>query len=141
MKMTGAFAFGLAVALSLTARAEEKAAPSIEGKYTLQSGKKFGANPDEKAMKADYKIDKDTITIHHNDVKFVMSYKIDASAKPMKIDMEIIEGPEGIKGSKALGIVEKNGDELKLAYSLEKEKRPADFDGKDGMAFVLKKAK
>ena len=60
---------------------------------------------------------------------------------PAQVDMEILEGPEGSKGSKAVGIVELKGDVLKLAYSLDKEKRPKDFDGKTGFYFELKKEK
>jgi hypothetical protein len=47
---------------------------------------------------------------------------------PVAVDMEILEAPfPDIKGTKGYGIVELNGDSLKLAYDLEKEKRPKDF--------------
>ncbi len=141
MKTLVALALGLGTALGLTARAEDKAAPKLEGQYTLVSGKKFGTDADESAKKAEYTITKDKITIKGKDATFVMGYTVDAAATPNKIDLEILEGPDGAKGSKALGIVEKKGDDLKIAYSIEKDKRPADFDGKEGFLFVFKKAK
>jgi uncharacterized protein (TIGR03067 family) len=122
------------------AAADDKA-KGIEGKYTLESGKKAGAAIDEKAKKAEYTISKDAITISSPEGKFVIKYKLDATATPNKIDLEITEGPEGAKGSKAEGIVELKGDVLKLAYNHEKGKRPTDYSGKEGHAFELKKAK
>ena len=70
-----------------------------------------------------------------------MGYKLDPKTKPMNIDMEILEGIEGTKGSKAEGIVELKGEVLKLAYSIEKGKRPKNFEGKEGFMFEFKKAK
>ncbi len=55
--------------------------------------------------------------------------------------MEILEGPEGTKGSKAQGIIEQKGDTLKIAYTTDKDKRPKDFEGKEGNVFDLKKTK
>jgi len=34
--------------------------------------------------------------------------------------------------------VERTGDDLKLAYSLEKGMRPKDFDEKEAMSFLFK---
>ena len=55
--------------------------------------------------------------------------------------MAIAEGPEGTKGTIAVGIIEQKGDTIKLAYSLDKEKRPKDFDAKTGYFVELKKMK
>jgi hypothetical protein len=55
--------------------------------------------------------------------------------------MAVAEGPDGTKGIVAVGIIEVKGDTLKLAYSLDKEKRPKDFEGKTGYLIELKKAK
>ncbi len=148
MKTIATFALGLGMLgfLGLTARAEEKKKEAaellkLEGKYTLVSGKKNGTALDEEAKKGKYTFTTDKITIEGMGVKFVMGYKVDAKATPMTIDMEILEGPEGTKGSKALGIIELKEDTLKIAYSLEKEKRPKVFDGKEGFHFELKKMK
>lgn len=136
MKIT-LFLTSLLFALSNAPAADEKEL-TIAGEYTLVSGKKFGANIDEESKKGTFTIDREKITIMSMGVKFVIAYKLNAKAKPAAIDMEILEGPEGTKGEKALGIVDRDGDTLKLAYLLEKEKRPKDFDGKDGMLFTLK---
>jgi uncharacterized protein (TIGR03067 family) len=59
----------------------------------------------------------------------------------VEIDMAVAEGPDGTKGLTAVGIVAVKGDTVKLAYSLDKEKRPKDFDGKAGYLIELKKEK
>ena len=127
----------LAVLVGLTA-AEDKA-KGLEGKYKLVDGKKSGAAIDEKSKMGEYTITKDTITIKGGDETFVIKYKLDTTASPYKIDMEITDGPAGAKGSKAEGIAELTGDTLKLAYLMEKGKRPADFSGKEGHSFTFKK--
>ncbi len=137
---TFALAAGLALCLGLTAGAEDKKL-DLTGKYTLVTGKKNGADVDEKSKKATYTVTADTITIAGGDAKFVISYKLKTDKTPVEVDMSIAEGPDGSKGATALGIVEVKGDTLKLAYSLDKDKRPKNFDGKDGYYMELKKAK
>lgn len=148
MKAIATFALALGVLgfAGLVGRAEDKKkdagdGPKLDGKYTLVSGKKNGTPVDEEAKKGKYTFTADKITIEGMGVKFVMGYKIDPKATPMAIDMEILEGPEGTKGSKAAGIIEAKDDTLKLAYTMEKDKRPKGFDGKEGFHFELKKAK
>jgi uncharacterized protein (TIGR03067 family) len=131
---------GLLACAGLTARADDDKL-DIAGKYALVAGKKNGVNIDEKSKKATYTVTADQFTIVGGEVKFVMGYKLDASTKPANINMEIQEGPEGSKGGKALGIVELKGDVLKIAYTLDKDKRPKDFEGKAGFYFELKKEK
>jgi hypothetical protein len=73
----------------------------------------------------------------------VISYKLDGTATPTKVEMKILEAPAAYadaEGARAYGLVAAKGDTLKLAYSLDKEKRPTDFSGKHGFAFELKKA-
>ena len=138
---TFALTAGVLACLALTGRAADDKAADLTGTYTLVSGKKNGAAVDDTAKKAEYTATADKFTITGGEFKFVMGYKIDPKAAPVAIDMEILEGPDGAKGSKALGIIEVKGDTLKLAYSLEKDKRPKDFDGKTGFLFELKKEK
>src|SRR5262245_30076814 len=126
--------------------------PKLEGKFTLVGGKTKGKDIDDEAKKGTYTFTADKITIEGMGQKFVMGYKIDPKTTPMNLDMEILEGPEGTKGTKARGIIEVKGDTVKLAYVVaggdkekekEKETRPKDFDGKDPNVnmFELKKAK
>jgi uncharacterized protein (TIGR03067 family) len=147
MKTIAVFALGLGLLgwAGLGTRADDKkddkAASKLEGKYTLVGGKKNGGAIDEDAKKAEYTVTAEKITIKGKDMTFVMGYKLDAKASPNTVDMEILEGPEGTKGSKAYGIVELKDGMLKLAYAMEKDKRPKNFEGKDGMMFEFKKAK
>jgi uncharacterized protein (TIGR03067 family) len=142
MKTFG-LAFGLIAGLALTGRAEDKkdAKLDLSGKYTLVGGKKNGAEVDDKAKKATYTITADTITIAGGDAKFVIGYKVKPNTTPAEIDLSISDGPDGTKGTPAVGIVELKGDVLKLAYSLDKDKRPKNFDGKGDFFFELKKDK
>jgi uncharacterized protein (TIGR03067 family) len=143
MKFVTSWALVLFAFSTLALAQDEKAAKepiNIEGKYTLVSGKKLGAEPDAEAKNAEYVITKDRITIKGKEATFVIAYTLSNRPTPATIDMEILDGPGGTKGSKAQGIVQKNGDELKIAYSLD-NKRPKDFEGKDGMLFVFKKTK
>src|SRR4051812_29872743 len=137
---TLALAIGMVACLALSTRAEDKKL-DLSGKYTVVSGKKNGADIDEKAKKATYTATADTFTIAGGDVKFVISYKLKTDTTPVEIDMSIAEGPDGSKGTPAVGIVEMKGDTLKLAYSLDKEKRPKNFDAKAGFYIEMKKEK
>jgi|SoiMethySBSTD1v2_1073268.scaffolds.fasta_scaffold1730247_2 uncharacterized protein (TIGR03067 family) len=142
MKAIAAFALGLGLIASAGLAAQDKGdAPKLEGKYKLVGGKRDGKEIGDESKKGEYTITADKITIKGEDAKFVMGYKVDPKTKPMNIDMEILEGVEGTKGAKAEGIVELKGDVLKLAYSIEKGKRPKDFDGKEGFMFEFKQAK
>jgi uncharacterized protein (TIGR03067 family) len=144
MKTTAGLALGLGMLgfLGLASAQDKKGeAPKLEGKYTLVAGKISGKDVGDDAKKGEYTFTADKITIKAMDLKFVMGYKVDAKTSPAQIDMEILEGPEGTKGTKAAGIVELKGDTLKLAYMIDKDKRSKDFDGKDGFYFELKKNK
>jgi uncharacterized protein (TIGR03067 family) len=126
------------------ARDKSASAPKLEGSYTLVSGKKGEMPLGLDAKKWAYTFTAEKITIKNPDnpaISFVMGYKLDPKPTPMHIDLEILEGPEGTKGSKAAGIFELSGETLKLAYTLEKDKRPKAFDGKDSNFFEFKKEK
>jgi len=132
-------ALGLVACVALSARADEKI--DLTGKYTLVAGKKNGTATGDDAKKMTYTATTDKFTISGGDIKFVMGYKLDTKATPIEIDMEILEGPDGTKGAKAQGIIEVKGDTLKLAYTMDKDKRPKNFEGKEGFYFELKKEK
>ena len=133
-------AVGVVACLGLSARAADEKI-DLSGKYTVVSGKKNGAAIDDRAKKAKYTATADTFTIAGGDKKFVFSYKLKPGTSPVEIDMAVAEGPDGTKGTLAVGIIEQKGDTLKLAYSLDKEKRPKDFDGAAGYLIELKKEK
>ena len=135
---TFALAAGLMTCLALTATAEDKF--DLSGTYALVSGKKNGADIDEKAKKATYTATTDSFTIEGKGEKFVFSYKVKPKTDPVEIDMAVVSGPDGVpKGAPAVGIVEVKGDVVKIAYSLEKDKRPKNFEGKTDYLIELKK--
>ena len=148
MKTITALALGLGLVAFFGPglQAKKPDAPKLEGKYTLVAGKVNGKDASDDWKKAEYTFEPNQVTIRGKEGKgkgitFVMGYKIDATTEPMNVDMAIADGPEGAKGTKALGIIEVKGDTVKLAYSVEKEKRPKDFKGEKDFYFELKKAK
>jgi hypothetical protein len=101
--------------------------------------KKEPKTDDKKDDKKDEK--KDNKKEEKPEPMFVIGYKLDANTTPITIDMEILSGLEGTKGIKTSGIIEVKGDVLKLAYIMEKDKHPKDFEGKVGNMFELHKVK
>lgn len=144
MKTISAFALGVGLLSWIAlAQAQEKKgeAPKLEGQWTLVSGKVNGTAVGDDAKKSKFDFTAEKMTIKGMDLTFVMGYKLDPKTDPISVDLEILDGPEGTKGSKAVGIVELKEDVLKLAYSMDKDKRPKNFEGKEGNTFEFKKAK
>lgn len=116
----------------------------LVGTWTYVSGVKDGQKVDaEMLKKGTVEITKDTITLKSDMGNFVIKYKLDAAKTPAQLDMEITEGPAGV-GSKAPGIIELKGDELKLCYVPMGDAPPKDFSAKEGSKahlFVLKQKK
>ncbi|MCS6864123.1 MAG: TIGR03067 domain-containing protein [Gemmataceae bacterium] len=135
--------FGLTLVATIVLFAPACAQDKIDlsGNYEVVRGKKEGRDIDEKAKKAKYSATTDTFTIEAGDVKMVISYTLKPGTSPREIDMVMSAGPDGTKGIAAYGIVEVKDDTLKLAYSLNKDKRPSDFEGKTGYVIELKKIK
>jgi uncharacterized protein (TIGR03067 family) len=148
---------------------KEVVAPILTGNYKLVAGKINDKAIGDDVKKWTYTFTADKITISDPSLKkdekkeekkeekkddkkepkkedkaelmFVIGYKLDAKTVPINIEMEVLSGPEGTKGIKTGGIIELKGDVLKLAYIMEKDKRPKDFEGKVGNMFELKREK
>jgi uncharacterized protein (TIGR03067 family) len=121
---------GIGLALMVgTGRSEEKAkfdATKLVGTWTFVSGEKEGVKSADEALKAKVEITKDGIKITaSDDMVFVMKYKLDTDAKPIGITIEGTEGP--VKDQTVKGIIELDGDTLKLAYGLPGEPAPKEF--------------
>ncbi len=116
-------------------------ASKMLGEWNITGGKKMGKEISDDGKKGNYTITKDKITLKEDGKDlFVFSYTIDAKTTPVSIDMEITESAiDGLKGSKAKGIVELKGDELKLCYEPMDGARPKKFDDESCNSFVLKK--
>lgn len=68
------------------------------------------------------------------------SFKVDATKKPMTIDLSITEGSDA--GSTQLGVFEVTGDTMRLHLDTPgANQRPADFTMKDGAFLVVAKKK
>jgi uncharacterized protein (TIGR03067 family) len=142
---------GLAAALLVgagTTRSEEKDKPKFDaaklvGTWKFVSGEKEGTKSAEEALKGKVEITKDVIKIiASEDLVFVMKYKLDTDAKPVGITIEGTEGP--VKDQTIKGIIELDGDTLKLAYGLPGEPAAKEFKTKEGsktQSFVMKREK
>jgi uncharacterized protein (TIGR03067 family) len=82
------------------------------------------------------------ITTFDKDKKeiYAATYKLDTSRKPWRIMMTATITPVDGKGTKAEGLVERDGDTFKLIYALPGGKAPTEFKtGEKQQMFVLKK--
>ncbi|HYH67988.1 MAG TPA: hypothetical protein VD866_25045 [Urbifossiella sp.] len=125
--------------------ADDKAAPKVEGSYTIVSGVKDGEKltVEKDGKPTTVTIDAKSIYLGEKGKGFKIAYKLVGTDSPTKVEMKILEAPppyNDAKGTPAYGLVAAKGDTLKLAYSLDKEKQPTDFSGKNGFAFEMKKA-
>jgi uncharacterized protein (TIGR03067 family) len=129
------------------AGAQDKAkldASKMVGTWTYASGEKDGQKvPAENFKDASVEITKENLTLKSPDGKFVIKYKVDATKSPAQVAMEITEGPQG-QGSKAVGIIALDKDEIKICYPAMGGATPKDFSTKEGSGlhlFVLKRKK
>lgn len=112
------------------------------GAWKYVSAEKGGeAVPEERLKKQAVTIDKETFTLTGDDL-FIMKYEIDAKKSPAAINFTMVKSPFGA-GSKAAGILELKGDELKICYAPAGEAVPTKFETKGSKAhyFVLKRGK
>jgi uncharacterized protein (TIGR03067 family)/uncharacterized protein (TIGR03000 family) len=111
----------------------------IVGNWTVVSGEDNGKPmPAEKVKGSRVTISKDNITVHEENQKRVMSYKLSQNTTPKQIDLTTVEGSE--QGKTSQGIYSLDGDNLKISFGQE---RPKDFATKEGskdMTFVMKRA-
>ena len=145
MKLVGSL-FTLVVVAGLASAADKFDPAKLTGKWKFTEGTKAGMKVNDTGLAADVTIDKDKITIKGGDMTHVMEYKLDTTKTPVEISLEGKEGPA--LGSKADGIIELDGDTLKLAYTTNipgfDGKKPTKFESTaDNKAFyfVLKRAK
>jgi uncharacterized protein (TIGR03067 family) len=138
-------ASGILLLVLIPVLAEEKSdMEKLIGTWTYVSGEKNGDKVDAESLKkGSVVITKDTITLKSNEEDYVIKYQLDTKKKPWAIAMEITAGPQG-QGSKADGIIELKGDELKLCYPAMGGKTPTEFAAKKDSGlhyFVLKRKK
>jgi uncharacterized protein (TIGR03067 family) len=116
----------------------------LVGSWKYVSGVKNGEKVKEEHFKNQtVTITKDMITLKAPDATFVMKYQLDTKKSPVGIKMEITQSPFGA-GAKAAGIIEVNGDDLRICYAPLEGDAPKTFEAKEGSKyhlFTLKRAK
>jgi uncharacterized protein (TIGR03067 family) len=137
----------LALGVAFVVRADEKGgptkAPNFVGDWTIVAGERAGEKePEERIKGTAVHSTADTITVTDKNDKetYVATYKIDLGKKPHPILMTAKNGPD--KGQTARGIIQLQGDTLKLCYAVPGNPAPADFATKKGenqLLFVMKK--
>jgi uncharacterized protein (TIGR03067 family) len=114
------------------------------GTWTYVSGEKNGEKVPEANLKAgSVIIAKDKITLKGEMGDFILKYKLNPAKSPCTIAMEITEGPAG-QGSMADGIIDVQGDHLKICYPAMGGATPTEFAAKKDSGlhyFVLKRKK
>jgi uncharacterized protein (TIGR03067 family) len=87
-------------------------------------------------------ITKDAFTLK-GEATFVMKYELDAKKKPVALKLIITESPFGA-GATGNGVIELDGDTLKICYAPLAGEAPNGFEAKEGSKHhlsVLKQSK
>ena len=111
-------------------------ATKLVGDWKVSEGTKAGEKAGPDLGKDVVTITKDKMSLKSGGMDFEFSYKVDDSKDPVAIDMEITM-PEGLKGSKAPGIVKVDGDKFTLCYSPMSGTRPTKFESTKDNGFFL----
>ena len=145
-KLLGALGLGL-VGLVLAGNqarswGDDKAATAaIVGTYKIVAGEEDGKKLPANELKGDVvTFGLDQVTGIDKDKKeiFVATYTLDTSKKPWVIHMKSVMAPR--VGERAEGLLEKDGDNLKLIYALPGGKMPTSFSSQTKQhLFVMKK--
>jgi uncharacterized protein (TIGR03067 family) len=142
MTHVGMIITGIALAMSLVTQGSKgtTGAAAVEGTWAMTSFN--GQPPPEGApeLTLTFTGDKYHQTVG-GEVNERGTFKVDASKKPMTLDLAITEG--GDAGKSQLGIVEVTGDTIRAAFGAPGDgPRPTDFAVKEGvLLFVGKKKK
>jgi uncharacterized protein (TIGR03067 family) len=150
MKFATPLAFAALILVGMQARVEEKAtteknaAPKLAGDYEIVSGEKFGEKiPDERIAGAKVHFTENEVTVEDKDHKstpYIASYTLDASKKPCVITMTSMTGVH--KGQPVQGLVEVNGDQVRLVYALPGGETPKEFKTRaNQLLFVMNAVK
>ncbi len=136
--LLGVLVVGLFVA------ADDKKADDIKDKLkgtwdivSMEVGGKKATDTNVKGQTLTFEGDK--VTHEEKGKKEPATFKIDATKKPMELDLVPTEGPE--KGKTMKMIIELKDDTLRIAGKMKPEERQTGFDDKDIMVITLKKAK
>jgi uncharacterized protein (TIGR03067 family) len=150
MRYAPALAFLALILVGLqAARVDEKkaddkgAALKVAGTYMVVAGEKDGKKePDERVKGTVVRFTDDMVIVTDKDKKetFTATYKITGTKSPYALTMTSKD--DAAKGETARGLIEREGDQLRLIYALPGGEAPTEFKTKDKqLMFVLKPAK
>jgi len=127
------------IALAPIARAEDSPDDLIGG-YTVVSGEKYGVpEPEDRVEGTIVRITSDAIVVTTKDKKdvYAASYKIESRKRPWRITMTSKLAPN--EGEVAQGLIDKEGDTVRLIYSLPGGQVPTEFKTQEKqLMFVMK---
>jgi uncharacterized protein (TIGR03067 family) len=133
MKQVYTMVAALALAASLSAQGT-KAPAALQGTWVVASINGQPAPDGSSEMSLTFAGDKYHQTVN-GEVNERGTFAVDASKKPMTIDLTITEGADA--GTVQLGILEITGDSMRLALDMPGAKqRPGDFTVKEGAIVV-----
>ena len=153
MKPSTKLTLGLAALLlfQMQAYSDDKPAKAISGEpadllggYTIVAGEKYGIpEPSERIEGTTVRIADDAIVVLDKDKKevYAQTYKVDTSSTPWKITLKskITPYKQGGGDTEAKGLIQKDGDTVKLIYALPGGEAPTEFKTKEKqLMFVLK---
>ena len=115
---------------------------SLQGRYLIVSGEKEGAKePEERLKGITVAFTKDSVVVADGEKHEIYSatYKLDATTHPCAITMT--SRVESFAGQIARGLIQKDGDTVRLIYALPEGEIPSAFKTKEKqLLFVMKKA-
>lgn len=153
MKKSTKMMLGLATILlfQTSAFSDDKPPSKISGEpagllggYTIVSGEKYGlAEPAERIEGITVRIADDAIVVLDKDKKevYAQTYKVDTKSTPWKITLKSKITPYKQEGgeTEAKGLIQKDGDTVKIIYALPGGETPTGFKTKEKqLMFVLK---
>ncbi len=140
----------IVIGMAVTIHAED--GKDLAGTYRLIDGMRNGERiATERLKDVTVRIEKNAITTYDKDKRevYAASYQIERKEKPWKIHMEakLVPNdprsgkPDGV-GTKAEGLIEVDGETVKLIYALPGGSAPTDFKCEaNQQMFVLKRLK
>ena len=137
-----ALAVFLLIAPACTGRASDQPKADLTGEYRIVSGERNGSPIDQGELTdTSIYINDKTIIAYDKDRKemFASTYTLETNQKPWHITMISTKSPE--VGAVAKGLVEADGNKIKLIYALPKGQPPTNFKaGEQQQMFVMEKA-
>ncbi len=121
--------------------ADKNAPVSLLGDYRIVSVELSGVKePEERIVGTLVHITEEQISVEDRDHKstpYIATYELDTKKKPNVITMTGLTGPT--KDETVKGLIERDGDQLRLIYALPGGEMPADFKSNDKQVLIVMK--